>query len=94
MEAEYSKDRHYVCEETIKSLQFRHSHWEDDGELHHILQIYIEGGKSKATSSMHFYPSPDELRRLSAMFAEAADGMEAHAASIKARDEAKAGEAA
>lgn len=93
MEAEYIKDRHYVCEETIKSLQFRHSHWEDDGELHHILQMYVVGGKSKTTSSMHMYPSPDELRRLSAMFATAADDLEAHAAFIKARDEAKAGEA-
>ncbi len=94
MENKYIKGHHYTQKETVHSLEFRLSHWEDDEKLNHILQIGVDGGLSKATTSTYLYPSVDELRRLSAMFSAAADDLEAHAAFIKARDEAKAGEAA
>ncbi len=95
MEAEYIKGKHYAHQETVKNLKFRAVHWEDgDGGMFQALRIEIEGLFEAVSCEMTIWPSADELRRLASMFSAAADDIEAHAAFIKARDEAKAGEAA
>lgn len=93
MEKQFQREEHYATEMTVCGVDFRVSHWEKpDGEL--VAYFGLKVGGSKAVSDMGIWPSAEELRNVAHMLAAAADDIEAHAAFIKAWDEAKAGEAA
>lgn len=95
MEKKYVKGEQYHHLEAVQFLVFKAVHWElDSGEVQALLKVGIEGNFDAVSGGMSVCPTADELRRLAAMFAAAADDLDAHAAFIKARDEAKAGEGA
>lgn len=95
MEAEYIKGAHYFLKEKVCAYEAEVTHWESkDGGLTSLFTFGVARLAEKGCVEMRCYPTADELRRLSSMFATAADDLEAHAAFIKARDEAKAGESA
>jgi len=90
MEKQFQREESYATEITVCGVDFRVSHWEKpDGEL-----VAYFGAMVGGLSNIGIWPSAEELRNLAHMLAAAAYDIEAHAAFIKARDEAKAGEAA